>query len=62
MKKGKIAIALGIIFWVCVLTYMTFISNNTYLNGVLFFFGGMITLCFFAYGCEEIEKKQGRGL
>lgn len=58
MKKGKIAIALGVIFWVCILFYMTFISNNPYLNEVLFFFGAMITICFFAYGCEEMEKKQ----
>ena len=58
MKRGKIAIALGIIFWVCILTYMTFISSNPYLNEFLFFLGCMVTICFAVYGFEEIEKKQ----
>lgn len=58
MKKGKISIVLGFIFFVGILFYMTFISNNPYLNELLLFFGGMITICFFAYGCEKMENKQ----
>jgi hypothetical protein len=56
MRKGKISIVLGFIFLVCILFYMAFISKNPYLNELLFFFGGMITICFFAYGCDKIEK------
>ena len=58
MKKGKIAIALGVICWVCILTCITFFSHNQYLNAIIFIFGVMVTICFFAYGCEEMEKTQ----
>lgn len=56
MKKGKTIIGIAFIFWVCVLTYITFFSHNQYLNAIIFFFGMMITVCGFSFGCEKIEK------
>lgn len=55
--KCKLIIAVFVIIWVCVLTYITFFSHNPYINMALFFFGMMFTICGFASGCEEIEKK-----
>lgn len=56
--KGKFIIGFFTLVWACILTYITFFSNNSYINIIIFFFGFMITICGFAYGCEEIEKKQ----
>lgn len=56
--KGKLIIGLSAIFWVAVLVYITFYSTNPYMNTAIFFFGVMFTVCGFACGCEEIEKKQ----
>ena len=56
--KGKFIIGFFILVWACILTYITFFSNNSYINIIVFFIGFMITICGFAYGCEEIEKKQ----
>ena len=56
--KGKFIIGFFTLVWACILTYITFFSNNQYINIIVFFFGFMITICGFAYGCEEIEKKQ----
>ena len=55
MKKGKTIIAISVIVWVCILT-TTLFTNNPYINATLFFFGAMLTVCGFAYGCEEIEN------
>ena len=56
--KGKMIIAVFVIIWVCVLTYITFFSHNPYINTGLFFFGMMFTICGFACGCEEMEKQK----
>lgn len=56
MKKGKTILGIAFVFWACILTYITFFSNNPYLNTIIFFFGMMITVCGLAYGCDEIEK------
>ena len=56
MKKGKMIIGIFAIVWACILVYVTFISNNTFISGTLLFFGAMLTVCGFAYGCDEIEK------
>jgi magnesium-transporting ATPase (P-type) len=56
--KGKLIIAVFVIIWVCILTYITFFSHNPYINTAALFFGMMFTVCGFAYGCEELEKKQ----
>lgn len=56
--KGKFIIGLSTLVFICVLTYITFLSNNPYMNTIIFFFGMMISICGFAYGCEEIEKQQ----
>ena len=56
--KGKLIIGFFVILWFCVLVYITFYSINQYINTSLFFFGMMFTICGFAYGCEEMEKKQ----
>ena len=56
--KGKFIIGFFTLVWVCILTYITFFSNNPYKNAIIFFFGFMITICGFAYGCEKIEKQQ----
>lgn len=61
MKKGKTIIAISTIIWVCVLITTLFtniFTNNPYINTIIFFFGMMITICGFAYGCEEIEKQK----
>lgn len=56
MLKGKIFLGIAFLFWVAILTFMSFFSNNPYLNEILFFFGAMITIVILAYGCESIEK------
>lgn len=56
--KGKMIIGLFACIWVAILVYITFYSTNPYMNTAIFFFGGMFTVCGFACGCEEIEKKQ----
>ena len=56
--KGKSIIAVFVIIWVCILTYITFFSNNPYINTAIFLFGMMFTVYGFACGCEELEKKQ----
>lgn len=56
--KGKMIIGLFTCIWVGILIYITFYSTNPYKNTAILFLGGMFTLCGFAYGCEEIEKKQ----
>lgn len=56
--KGKFIIGFFTLVWACILIYITFFSNNPYLNYIIFFFGAMITICGFAYGCEEIEKQK----
>ena len=56
--KGKLIIAVFVIIWVCILTYITFFSNNSYINIIILLFGFMITICGFAYGFEKIEKQQ----
>lgn len=56
--KGKMIIGLFACIWVAILVYITFYSTNPCINTAIFFFGVMITICGFAYGCEEIEKKQ----
>lgn len=56
--KGKMIIGLFACIWVVILASITFYSTNPYINTIIFFLGGMFTVCGFAYGCEEIEKKQ----
>lgn len=56
--KGKMIIGLFACIWVAILVYITFYSTNPYINTGIFFFGVMFTICGFAYGCEELEKKQ----
>ena len=56
--KGNFIIGFFTIVWACILTYITFFSNNTYMNAIIFFFGMMITICGFAYGYEKIEKQE----
>lgn len=56
--KGKFIIGFFTLVWVCILTYITFFSNNPNINIIIFFFGFMITICGFAYGFEKIEKQQ----
>jgi arginine exporter protein ArgO len=56
--KGKFIIGFFTLVWACILTYITFISKNPYMNTIVFFFGFMFTICGFAYGCEQIEKQQ----
>ena len=56
MKKGKMIIGFFAIVWACILVYVTFILNNSFISGALLFFGAMLTVCGFAYGCEMIEK------
>ena len=58
MKKGKTIIGITFIFWACILTYITFFSQNPYVNTILFFVGMMVTICGFSCGCEEIEKQK----
>ena len=58
MKNGIMIIGIFAIVWACILTYITFFSNNPYLNTFALFFGMMITVCGFACGCEEIEKSK----
>ena len=56
--KGKLIIGLFACIWVAILVYITFYSTNPYRNTIIFFLGAMFTVCGFACGCEEIEKKQ----
>ena len=56
--KGNMIIGLFACIWVAILVYITFYSTNPFINTAIFFFGAMFTVCGFAYGCEEIEKKQ----
>ena len=56
MNKGKFIIGVGAIVWAIVLVFIAFFSTNPYLNEILFFFGAMVAVAFFACGCEEIEK------
>ena len=56
--KGKFIIGFFTLVWACILTYITFFSNNPYINIIIFLFGFMITICGFAYGFEKIEKQQ----
>ena len=58
--KGKMIIGLFACIWVAILVYITFYSTNTYINTMAFFGGAMFTICGFAYGCEEMEKKQNK--
>ncbi len=58
IMKGKLIIGFFAILWVCLLVYVTFYSTDPYINTALFFFGMMFTVCGFACGCEEMEKKQ----
>ena len=55
MKKGKTIIAISSIIWAIILT-ATLFTGNPYINVALFFFGAMLTVCGFAYGCEDIEN------
>ena len=55
--KGKFIIGFFTLVWACILTYITFFSNNTHVNAFIFFFGMMITVCGFAYGHEKMEKQ-----
>lgn len=55
--KSKV-IGLFTYIWVAILVYVTFCSTNPYINTAILFFGAMFTLCGFAYGCEEMGKKQ----
>ena len=56
--KSKMIIGFFACIWVAVLTYITFYSTNPYINTIIFFLGGMFTICGFAYGFKEMEKKQ----
>ena len=58
IMKGKLIIGLFACVWVAILVYITFYSTNEYINTMVFFGGAMLTVCGFAYGCEEMEKKQ----
>ena len=56
MLKGKIILCVAFLFWVASLVFITFFSNNPYLNGILLFFVLMVTVAILTYGCEVIEK------
>lgn len=56
--KGKMIIAIGAIVWVLILSYISFVSTNPYLNELLFFVGAMVVVCIFSVGCEVMEKKK----
>lgn len=58
MKKiiGIIIITLTTLFWVSMLSYITFYPINTYWNTLIFFFGAMLTICGFSYGCEKMGR------
>lgn len=53
--NGHRIIALGFLFYIVCL-YVTFLTNNTYANLIIFFFGLIITICICAIGCEKLEK------
>ena len=48
-------------FWAAILFYTAFISNNVYFNGILLFFGFILTILGFAY-IDENENEQERKL
>ena len=56
MLKGKIILCVAFFVWVASLVFITFFSNNPYLNRILLFFTLMVTVTILTYGCEVIEK------
>jgi hypothetical protein len=50
--KGKVIIGISILVWIFILSFITFFSNNQYLNFMIFYVGIMITLLGISYGCE----------
>lgn len=57
MKTNAILKAFSIL-WICILAYITFFSNNTYLNMAIFFLGIMVTFCGVAYAFDKLEKEE----
>lgn len=55
--KSQVIISVSVLMWVIALTYITFFSDNTYLNMVIFFFGLMSSICGFAYVLDKEEKQ-----
>ena len=55
--KSQVIISVSVLMWVIALTYITFFSDNTYLNMVIFFFGLMGSICGFAYVLDKEEKQ-----
>jgi hypothetical protein len=56
--KGKIVIGIGAILWVLILSYISFVSVNPFLNELMFFGGAMVVICIFGVGCDIMEKKK----
>ena len=57
MKKlGLILIAISFVLWLGILIFITFYSNNQFLNMICLFFGFMFVGCGIACGCEKIEN------
>ena len=60
MKTAKMIIGLVTFVWIAILIYITFISENTYINALLFFGGALVTMLGASYGFDKIENEQNK--